>query len=87
MKMFSFLTAAALFSSIAVANAAETIVLTDNQLDSVTAGQGANVTVRGTATAIGLGVSEISITGSARTSFTRTDSTSKGTLEIRVSSS
>lgn len=85
MKMFSFLTAAALFSSIAVANAAETIVLTDTQLDSLTAGQ-ATGSVSGTVSAAGLTASDVSLTGSVTTSYTRTDATSAATLEIMSSS-
>jgi hypothetical protein len=86
MKTLSLLTAAALFSGIAVANAAEPVTLSDTQLDNVTAGQ-ADATVSGTATAAGFTSSAISITGSGNTTAAPGAYTADGSLDITSSSS
>ena len=81
MKMFSLLTAAALFSSIAVANAAEPVTLIDTQLDEVTAGE-ATGSVTAAATAAGINSSNTTIDGRVDTSFAPGVATSSATLTI-----
>lgn len=89
MKMFSLLTAAALFSSIAVVNAAEPVTLTDTQLDGVVAGD-ASATVSVTdLSASGPTTATVSITGSATVTTTgglSPSNTALATLTINASS-
>jgi hypothetical protein len=86
MKMFSLLTAAALFSSIAVANAAEPVTLIDTQLDEVTAGQEATGSVTGAATAAGINSSNTTINGRVDTSFAPGVATSSAELTVNSTS-
>jgi hypothetical protein len=85
MKMFSLLTAAALFSSIAVANAAEPVTLIDTQLDDVTAGQ-ATSSVNGTASAAGFTSAATTIEGSADTTAAPGAYSATGSLTITSAS-
>ena len=66
MKMLSLLTAAALLSGVAVANAADPVALTDTQLDEIAAGQ-ASVSITAAATATGFNSATITIEGTADT--------------------
>ena len=85
MKMFSLLTAAALFSSIAATHAAELVTLTDTQLDNVVAGQ-ASVSLAGSASASGLTAANTTITGSGTTAVSTGSFSASGTLAITSTS-
>lgn len=85
MKMFSLLTAGALFLGIAGANAAELVTLTDTQLDEIAAGQ-ATVSLTAAATAAGFTSAAITIDGTADTTAAPGAYTASGSLTVTSAS-